>query len=246
MGTFYNTKIPSRDNLVFYVDFGNPKVYNNSHKEMIHGMPITQNTAQLISTFGGGSVVNNTGSSNLKYSSSAFSTYDYTAGWSAVAIATVFGLAGEATLSYHGLFGNGNSWSGQYARFVNLWLQKTSGSRLRLHQSTSNSAGNGYAGSFSNAFDPPADGGRLMVGYSHNAVDNCRYFVNGSFLSSHSVGSMITSWPSQNELNIISAYGSGGHYFTNGRIFAVLVYNKLLTDAEHLSIYNAYKNRFNI
>ena len=243
MGTFYNTKLPSLDNLVFYVDFGNPKVYNNSHKEMIHGMPITENTVQFDSTFGGGSVINNTGSGTLKYTSSAFSTYDYTAGWSAVAICTVIGLAGESNLSYHGLFGNGNSWSGGYSRFVNLWLQKNS-SQLRLHQSTSNSAGNGYAGSFSSNFDPPADGGRIMVGYSHNAVNNCRYFLNGSFLSSASVGSMITSWPSQNELNISSGYGSGGHYFLNGRIFLVLIYNKLLTDAEHLSIYNAYKNRF--
>ena len=245
MGTFYNTKIPSLDKLVFAVDFGNSKVINNSHKEMTRNMPITQNSGvTLDSTVGTGSVANN-GSGTLKYTSSTFSTHDYTSGWSAVAICTVKGFAGESNLSYHGLFGNGNSWSGQYARFVNLWLQKNS-SQLRMHQSTSNTAGNGYSGSFSSNFDPPADGGTIMVGYSHNAVNNCRYFLNGSFLSSNSVGSMITSWPSQNELNISSGYGSGGYYFTDGKIFLVLVYNKLLTDEEHLSCYNAYKNRFGI
>lgn len=245
MGTFYNTKIPSLDKLVFAVDFGNSKVINNSHKEMTRDMPITQNTGvTLDSTVGTGSVING-GSGTLKYVSSTFSTHDYTAGWSAVVICTVKGFDAESNLSYHGLIGNGNSWSGQYARFTNLWLQKNS-SQLRLHQSTSNSAGNGYAGSFSSNFDPPADGGTIMVGYSHNATNNCRYFVNGSFLSSSFVASMITSWPSQNELNISSGYGSGGYYFTDGKIFLVLVYNKLLTDEEQLSCYNAYKNRFGI
>ena len=245
MGVFYNPKIPSTNNLVFGVDFGNSKVINNSHKEMTRDMPITQNTGvTLDSDVATGSVING-GSGTLKYVSSTFSTHNYTSGWSAVVICTVKGLDAESNLSYHGLIGNGNSWSGGYARFVNLWLQKNS-SQLRLHQSTSNSAGNGYAGSFSTAFDPPADGGTIMVGYSHNAVDNCRYFVNGSFLSSNAVGSMITSWPSQNELNVSSGYGSGGYYFTDGKIFLVLVYNKLLTDEEHLSCYNAYKRRFEI
>ena len=243
--TFYNTKIPSLDNLVFYVDFGNPKVTGNSYIEQINNAPITQNTGVTFDSADvTGSVING-GSGTLKYVTSAFSTYNYSSGWSAVVICTVKGFDGESNLSYHGLIGNGNSWSGQYARFVNLWLQKNS-SQLRLHQSTSNAAGNGYAGSFSNGFDPPEDGGRIMVGYSHNASDNIRYFLNGSFLSSHYVAPMINSWPSQNELNISAGYGGGGHYFTDGKIFLVLVYNKLLTDDEHLSIYNAYKNRYGI
>ena len=243
MSIFYNTKIPSLDNLVFGVDYGNSKVIDNSYKEMTRDMPITQNTGVTFdSAVGTGSLING-GSGTLKYVSSTLSTHDYTAGWSAVVICTVKGFDGEADQSYHGLIGNGNSWSGGYARFANLWLQKNS-SQLRLHQSTSNAAGNGYAGSFSSNFDPPADGGTIMVGYSHNATNNCRYFVNGSFLSSAAVGSMITSWPSQNELNISSGYGSGGYYFPDGKIFLVLVYNKLLTDEEHLSCYNAYKNRF--
>ena len=242
MGTFYNTKIPDTNNLIFGVDFGNPK-FNND--EMVNGI---SHTASSVSITGSGLVkyVKNVGGTGyLEYNSTIYSTspkYNLTNGFSGIAIVDINDFSSQADQNYKGIFGTGNSFTD---RLINLWFQKLSGS-LRLHQSSNNTTNSGFVGSFSSTFTAPSDGTIFMVGYSHS-LSSITYYVHGQPLSTHSIGTAIrTTWPSRNDMYVSSVNDANSFYYDSGRIHMVLVYNKALTAAEHSSCFNVFQNRFGL
>ena len=242
MGTFYNTKIPDTNNLIFGVDFGNPK-FNND--EMVNGI---SHTASSVSITGSGLVkyVKNVGGTGyLEYNSTIYSTspkYNLTNGFSGIAIVDINGFSSQADQNYKGIFGTGNSFTD---RLINLWFQKLSGS-LRLHQSSNNTTNSGFVGSFSSTFTAPSDGTIFMVGYSHS-LSSITYYVHGQPLSTHSIGTAIrTTWPSRNDMYVSAGNDANAKYYSSGKIYMVLVYNRPLTAAEHSSCFNVFQNRFGL
>tara|TARA_B100000575_G_C23086246_1_gene626019 strand:- start:724 stop:1452 length:729 start_codon:yes stop_codon:yes gene_type:complete len=242
MGTFYNPKIPDTNNLIFAVDFGNPK-FNND--ELINGISHTASGVTLNTTYSTGYVENDAGAGYLEYNSTIFSTsskYNLTNGFSGIAILTINGFSGQADQNYKGIFGTGNSFTD---RLINLWFQKSSGS-LRLHQSSNNSTNSGYVGSFSSTFTAPSDGTIFMVGYSHS-LSSITYYVHGQPLSTHSIGTAIrTTWPSRNDMYVSAGNDANAKYYSGGKIYMVLLYNKPLTATEHSSCFNIFQNRFSL
>ena len=236
MGTFYNTKIPSTNNLVFGVDFGNPKF---NYDEIVNGISLIASGVSLNTTSSIGYVENTAAAGYLRYNSTKFP--DLPDGFSAVIICSIAGFDGLSDSTYRGIIGTGNSHS---TRLVNLWFQK-SGSNIRLHQSGRNTSNNGFVGSFSSVFTPPATNEIVMVGYSHS-VSSVTYYAHGSPVSTHSISDFNTAWPTDNYMYVSSGHNANSFYFAGGRIYTVLLYNRPLTATEHSSCYNTYKNRFGL
>ena len=85
-----------------------------------------------------------------------------------------------------------------------------------------------------------------MVGYSHNATNSVTYYLHGRPLSTHSLGSIRTTWPARNDLYVGGGNDANAFYYTSGKVYKVLVYNKELTATEMLQNYNAVKGRFGL
>lgn len=236
------------DSLMFGVDFGNPKSnsvdFVNNISYTTSGISSSLPTVSNIESNGGISrgYVSNSSSGYVEFNSSKYSTYDMSNGFSAFAIVDINGFSSQADLNYKGILGTGNSLTD---RLINLWFQKSSGS-LRLHQSANNPSSNGYVGSFSSTFTAPSDGTIFMVGYSHNATNSITYYLHGRPLSTHSLGSIRTTWPARNDLYVCGGNDTSAYYYSGGKVYKVLVYNKELTAAEMLQNYNAVKGRFGL
>ena len=236
------------DKLMFGVDFGNPKSnsvdFVNNISYTSSNMDFELPTISNIENNGGVSrgYVKHTSSGYVEFNSSKYSTYDMSNGFSAFIILDIDGFSSLGNAVYKGILGKGNSYTD---RLINLWFYKASGS-LHLHQSANPPANNGYVGTLSNSFTAPSDGTIFMVGYSHNATNSITYYLHGRPLSTHSVAAIRTTWPSRNDLYVCGGSNTSAYYFTSGKVYKALVYNKELTATEMLQNYNAVKGRFGL
>ena len=237
-----------RDNLMFGVDFGNPKSnsvdFVNNISYTTSGISSSLPTVSDIESNGGISrgYVSNSNSGYVEFNSSKYSTYDMSNGFSAFIILDIDGFSSLGNAIYKGILGTGNSYTD---RLINLWFYKSSGS-LHLHQSANPPANNGYVGTLSDSFTAPSDGEIFMVGYSHNATNSITYYLHGRPLSTHSVAAIRTTWPTRNDLYVCGGSDTSARYFTGGKVYKVLVYNKELTATEMSQNYNAVKGRFGL
>lgn len=86
-----------------------------------------------------------------------------------------------------------------------------------------------------------------LVSSWNQATGQVKIYLNGVLKSTQSTGQ--TSAVSLNEAKIVVGadyHGLGNSYGLNGQVYVGKIYNKVLTDAEVLQNYKAYKNRFDI
>ena len=256
MGTFYNPNHSlishlSRD-LVFAVDYGNPKCLTNSLK----GAPIDAGPNGIAFTDVGTSSLGHarTGSGGISYTryrDDTLQKHDYSNGFSVVAICSV-DKSGSNMFQDGAIIGSGDTTASE---FFNFALQRVSPNFLLWHRIT-NAAGTGtvytqsdYTGG---QFPETADDEIFMVGYTHS-ISSLTFYAHGLPISTKTVSSSINttypSFPGNKSYATVNGHGwqlGASRWHIDGKIFMAYAYKRPLTDADHLSFFNTFKNRYNL
>ena len=255
MGTFYNTHHPlishlSRD-LVFAVDYGNPKCLTNSLK----GAPKDVGPNGVVFTDVGTSSLGHakttsTFISYTRYKDNTLQTHDYSNGFSAIAICSV-DKSGSNMFQDGGIVGSGTTTA---SHFFNFGLTRT-GIGFSLWHRITNAAGTGTVtttSDYQNDEFPEVDDNKIfMVGMSHS-ISSLTFYAHGLPIDTKSISSSInTTYPdfSGNSWATVNGHGwqqGSSRFHKEGKIFMTHVYKRPLTDAEHLSFFNTFKNRYNL
>lgn len=256
MSTFYNTNHPLishfSSDLVFGVDYGNPKCspvksLTRATKDAGAGVGFINVGTPL-----GHALTSASHISYTRYKDNTLSTHNYSNGFSVIIICSVDKTGSKMFFGGGGMIGSGTSTA---THFLNFELQRVAPYGYYLIHRITNAAGNGTVATSSDylgsQFPETEDNEIFMVGYTHS-ISSLTFYAHGLPITTKSISSSInTTYPNAGGNEFVAVNGTSWQvgaprWHHDAKIFMAHVYKRPLTNADHLSFFNTFKNRYNL